>query len=195
MQSAASATRSAWLLVAALGLGVFVGGFDQTFVVPVLSRILGDSRHRRGRVRTGVLDCQWLPPRLHRGAAAHGAPGRRPRLFPRVRPGARDLHGRIGAGGAFPQPPPPDPGASADGRRRWGARAGRVGDGRPRVAAIAARARARRGLHPGRLVEPGGAVVGNAHRCLDRLAGTVLDEHRPRTARAARGAGSRATPG
>jgi len=42
VQSAANATRSAWLLVAALGLGVFVGGFDQTFVVPVLSRILGD---------------------------------------------------------------------------------------------------------------------------------------------------------
>jgi MFS family permease len=35
-------SRSPWLLVIALGLGVFVGGFDQTFVVPVLSTILSD---------------------------------------------------------------------------------------------------------------------------------------------------------
>ncbi|MER3419828.1 MAG: MFS transporter, partial [Chloroflexota bacterium] len=34
--------RSPWLLVIALGIGVFVGGFDQTFVVPVLSTILSD---------------------------------------------------------------------------------------------------------------------------------------------------------
>lgn len=33
---------SPWVLVIALGMGVFVGGFDQTFVVPVLSRILRD---------------------------------------------------------------------------------------------------------------------------------------------------------
>ena len=34
--------RGAWSLVVALGVGVFVGGFDQTFVVPVLARIIGD---------------------------------------------------------------------------------------------------------------------------------------------------------
>lgn len=34
--------RGAWPLVIALGLGVFVGGFDQTFVTPVLATILGD---------------------------------------------------------------------------------------------------------------------------------------------------------
>lgn len=33
---------SPWMLVIALGMGVFVGGFDQTFVVPVLSTILRD---------------------------------------------------------------------------------------------------------------------------------------------------------
>jgi MFS family permease len=33
---------SPWLLVIALGIGVFVGGFDQTFVVPVLAQILSD---------------------------------------------------------------------------------------------------------------------------------------------------------
>ncbi len=31
-----------WPLVIALGIGVFVGGFDQTFVVPVLARMLAD---------------------------------------------------------------------------------------------------------------------------------------------------------
>lgn len=31
-----------WVLVLSLGLGVFVGGFDQTFIVPVLSRVLAD---------------------------------------------------------------------------------------------------------------------------------------------------------
>ena len=40
--AAAARPRSPWPLVIALGLGVFVGGFDQTFVVPVLSRILSD---------------------------------------------------------------------------------------------------------------------------------------------------------
>ena len=34
--------RSPWTLIIALGIGVFVGGFDQTFVVPVLGRILSD---------------------------------------------------------------------------------------------------------------------------------------------------------
>ncbi len=34
--------RAAWPVVVALGLGVFIGGFDQTFVVPVLTNILGD---------------------------------------------------------------------------------------------------------------------------------------------------------
>lgn len=34
--------QSPWALVVALGAGVFVGGFDQTFVVPVLSRMLAD---------------------------------------------------------------------------------------------------------------------------------------------------------
>jgi MFS family permease len=34
----------AWALVIALGIGVFVGGFDQTFVVPVLATILSDLR-------------------------------------------------------------------------------------------------------------------------------------------------------
>ena len=38
----AAGARSAWPLVIALGLGVFVGGFDQTFVVPVLAEMLGD---------------------------------------------------------------------------------------------------------------------------------------------------------
>jgi MFS family permease len=33
---------SPWPLVIALGIGVFVGGFDQTFVVPVLSQMLND---------------------------------------------------------------------------------------------------------------------------------------------------------
>ena len=33
---------SAWMLVIALGMGVFVGGFDQTFVVPVLATMLAD---------------------------------------------------------------------------------------------------------------------------------------------------------
>ena len=33
---------SPWALVIALGVGVFVGGFDQTFVVPVLARMLAD---------------------------------------------------------------------------------------------------------------------------------------------------------
>ena len=37
-----SAPGSPWLLVTALGAGVFVGGFDQTFVVPVLSRMVSD---------------------------------------------------------------------------------------------------------------------------------------------------------
>lgn len=32
--------RTPWLLVVSLGMGVFVGGFDQTFVVPILSEIL-----------------------------------------------------------------------------------------------------------------------------------------------------------
>jgi len=40
--SAPGRARSPWLLVIALGIGVFVGGFDQTFVVPVLSTILSD---------------------------------------------------------------------------------------------------------------------------------------------------------
>ncbi|MGH2584904.1 MAG: hypothetical protein ACRDJE_08325, partial [Dehalococcoidia bacterium] len=39
---AAARLRSPWALVIALGIGVFVGGFDQTFVVPVLSSILSD---------------------------------------------------------------------------------------------------------------------------------------------------------
>lgn len=34
--------RGAWALLIALGMGVFVGGFDQTFVVPVLASILSD---------------------------------------------------------------------------------------------------------------------------------------------------------
>jgi MFS family permease len=34
--------KGAWSLVIALGIGVFVGGFDQTFVVPVLARIIND---------------------------------------------------------------------------------------------------------------------------------------------------------
>ncbi|MCA9832074.1 MAG: MFS transporter [Dehalococcoidia bacterium] len=34
--------RSQWTLVIALGMGVFVGGFDQTFIVPVLSSVLRD---------------------------------------------------------------------------------------------------------------------------------------------------------
>ena len=33
---------SPWGLVISLGIGVFIGGFDQTFVVPVLGRILRD---------------------------------------------------------------------------------------------------------------------------------------------------------
>src|SRR5262249_60952888 len=33
---------SPWALVIALGMGVFVGGFDQTFVVPVLPTMLAD---------------------------------------------------------------------------------------------------------------------------------------------------------
>lgn len=33
---------SPWLLIVALGVGVFVGGFDQTFVVPVLGDMLRD---------------------------------------------------------------------------------------------------------------------------------------------------------
>src|SRR5262249_35443753 len=33
---------SPWALVIALGMGVFVGGFDQTFVVPVLPEMLAD---------------------------------------------------------------------------------------------------------------------------------------------------------
>ena len=33
---------SAWALVIALGVGVFIGGFDQTFVVPVLSTMISD---------------------------------------------------------------------------------------------------------------------------------------------------------
>ena len=37
-----SAIRSPWALVIALGTGVFVGGFDQSFVVPVQARILSD---------------------------------------------------------------------------------------------------------------------------------------------------------
>lgn len=37
-----SRARSPWTLVIALGMGVFVGGFDQTFVVPVLSNIVND---------------------------------------------------------------------------------------------------------------------------------------------------------
>ncbi len=40
--SAAAVARSAWPVVIALGLGVFIGGFDQTFVVPVLTEILAD---------------------------------------------------------------------------------------------------------------------------------------------------------
>lgn len=42
MANAAAGARAAWPLVIALGLGVFVGGFDQTFVVPVLAAMLGD---------------------------------------------------------------------------------------------------------------------------------------------------------
>ncbi|MFN8556550.1 MAG: MFS transporter [Dehalococcoidia bacterium] len=38
----AATRRAGWLLVVALGIGVFVGGFDQTFVVPVLARMLAD---------------------------------------------------------------------------------------------------------------------------------------------------------
>jgi MFS family permease len=38
------APRGAWGLVIALGIGVFVGGFDQTFVVPVLATMLSDLR-------------------------------------------------------------------------------------------------------------------------------------------------------
>jgi len=41
-QGAAVGARSAWPVVIALGLGVFIGGFDQTFVVPVLTEMLGD---------------------------------------------------------------------------------------------------------------------------------------------------------
>lgn len=41
-QGAAVGARSAWPVVVALGLGVFIGGFDQTFVVPVLTEMLGD---------------------------------------------------------------------------------------------------------------------------------------------------------
>lgn len=37
-------SSSPWGLVIALGIGVFVGGFDQTFVVPVLATILDDLR-------------------------------------------------------------------------------------------------------------------------------------------------------
>lgn len=33
---------SPWTLLVALGMGVFVGGFDQTFIVPVLSSVLRD---------------------------------------------------------------------------------------------------------------------------------------------------------
>ncbi|MGD9894100.1 MAG: MFS transporter [Dehalococcoidia bacterium] len=35
---------SPWALVIALGVGVFIGGFDQTFIVPVLATILDDLR-------------------------------------------------------------------------------------------------------------------------------------------------------
>lgn len=38
----ARAPHSPWALVIALGIGVFVGGFDQTFVVPVLATIISD---------------------------------------------------------------------------------------------------------------------------------------------------------
>ena len=41
-EGAAAGARSAWPVVIALGLGVFIGGFDQTFVVPVLTDMLGD---------------------------------------------------------------------------------------------------------------------------------------------------------
>tara|TARA_B100001123_G_scaffold384713_2_gene457685 strand:- start:11339 stop:12865 length:1527 start_codon:yes stop_codon:yes gene_type:complete len=34
--------RAGWPIVIALGFGVFIGGFDQTFVVPVLTNMLGD---------------------------------------------------------------------------------------------------------------------------------------------------------
>lgn len=40
----AARPKGAWPLVIALGIGVFVGGFDQTFVVPVLATILSDLR-------------------------------------------------------------------------------------------------------------------------------------------------------
>ena len=38
----ASPRGSPWTLLVALGMGVFVGGFDQTFIVPVLSSVLRD---------------------------------------------------------------------------------------------------------------------------------------------------------
>ncbi|MGE0569605.1 MAG: MFS transporter [Dehalococcoidia bacterium] len=38
----ASPGGSPWALLVALGMGVFVGGFDQTFIVPVLSSVLRD---------------------------------------------------------------------------------------------------------------------------------------------------------
>ncbi len=37
---ASAGARTPWLLVVSLGMGVFVGGFDQTFVVPILSEML-----------------------------------------------------------------------------------------------------------------------------------------------------------
>ena len=39
---AAAGVRAGWPVVVALGFGVFIGGFDQTFVVPVLTNMLGD---------------------------------------------------------------------------------------------------------------------------------------------------------
>ena len=41
-EGAAAGARTAWPVVIALGLGVFIGGFDQTFVVPVLTEMLAD---------------------------------------------------------------------------------------------------------------------------------------------------------
>ncbi len=40
--AAGTGARAGWPIVIALGLGVFIGGFDQTFVVPVLGDMLGD---------------------------------------------------------------------------------------------------------------------------------------------------------
>ena len=39
---AAAGVRAGWPVVVALGFGVFIGGFDQTFVIPVLTTMLGD---------------------------------------------------------------------------------------------------------------------------------------------------------